>query len=367
MSARRLFYLSTSFSCSSGQPLVAGGIHTTLSNTIQTDSCVERCRDFGDDCRGTLHIPGGDAKAGFGALFFAYVLQQLHFAEINCLSPCIKFLPRQAAKYFDGGNPWEYYFQPVCRSITSKRSCRLSDKSRFEMNRRAMRVHSYQFRIGYIHPMMKRYFKLKPEIEEAAKAEWKGLMGTSTHVLGLHMRGTDRDVGLGFRNHVSRTEAGPALYLPHVETFLKEFPDGLIFVATDDRDFASALKEWPVVAANAVRIRKIKRAGAGQRLFGNSNRRHEGMDALLDIVLLTWCNMFVHSTSEMAWAVRWWVGPRLGSEIAFSAENLREPWSYELAAPSQPPNVSKKCPEFDDTWVWETTWHPVIANFSQKR
>eukprot|EP00747_Dinoflagellata_sp_TGD_P132762 gnl/TRDRNA2_/TRDRNA2_175113_c2_seq6.p1 gnl/TRDRNA2_/TRDRNA2_175113_c2~~gnl/TRDRNA2_/TRDRNA2_175113_c2_seq6.p1 ORF type:complete len:349 (+),score=25.16 gnl/TRDRNA2_/TRDRNA2_175113_c2_seq6:74-1120(+) len=289
-------------------------------------SCVTSCRERGVDCRGILRVRGGDKHGiGFGALFFCYTIQQIEFAETNCFVPHIQYDEELSNTYWtDGTNPWEYYFQPVQSpaKLTGLQRCEMSNSDIFEQNQVELTQQHYQYRAGHWNKVIERYYKLKQPVAQQVEREWQSLFpAQKAPVMGMHMRGTDRKNEAGFRG--PRRDSQPNLYLPLAQEFLERNPDGRLFLATDDAEFARIVKEeWPPDVRAAVRMRNITRGEAGIRIFGGEqwgrgmkDKRQEGLNALIDVYLLSRCDRLLFGTSEFVWASIWLGGEKFKSKI----------------------------------------------------
>eukprot|EP00966_Prymnesium_polylepis_P036076 836751-Prymnesium_polylepis.1 len=60
---------------------------------------------------------------------------------------------------------------------------------------------------------------------DRAFAPWRAVSG---HVLGVHLRGTDK---------VVQKKVPPEAYFPFVDAWIEAHDDALVFVATDDRAY----------------------------------------------------------------------------------------------------------------------------------
>lgn len=180
------------------------------------------------------------------------------------------------------------------------------------------------------------------------------------------LEGTDRN---GAR--LTWEDAGPKLYLPYVTDFLQRNPGKEVYIATDDSEYARIVsEEWPEEVRAQVRMRSIKRAGQNQQLFGSAGacvkncvagkgdeeRLNEGMEVLLDVLILASCSEFVHGISGVSRTVRLLVGEGV------KATNVEEDkvqdypkkyqhytwskldWSTESVFPRPNGPASKQCP-----------------------
>lgn len=123
-------------------------------------------------------------------------------------------------------------------------------------------------------------------------------------VLGVHYRGTDKKVTV--KNHF--LSASLENYLKCVEKCLKEYNPDVILLCTDDKEAISVFSEkYPgrVVFSSAFRAE----AGDTEGIHLNKKVKREhhnyllGKEVIIDVTLLSWCNYFVFSHSNVATAV----------------------------------------------------------------
>jgi len=150
--------------------------------------------------------------------------------------------------------------------------------------------------------LLSRYVHLRPRVVKAANSAWREIMkvksGGCSKVIGLHMRGTDvLNIDSQFADRVMTQ---PDAYLPLVRAYLREEPGALVFLATDDQrmlDYATGY--WPMDIVRVLRWRNISRPTEGFKGQCGDDTYQAGLDALLDVLLLSRCNFLVHSSSNI--------------------------------------------------------------------
>ena len=195
--------------------------------------------------------------------FFAYVLfavNQLLFAERQGMDAFIDFgectvngrdhyASGAANLYYDrarGPNVWEYYFEQVGPPLEGREARALSSKAMWRLHHESrVSVYAYYYgrfankrREGYDEPWFKsmrqraskvlqRHVKLKPHVQEALDDFWHRNLASRQPVLGLHVRGTDKDPAIG------GAIVPPSSYARHIGRYLDAYPNASLFVATD--------------------------------------------------------------------------------------------------------------------------------------
>ena len=208
-------------------------------------------------------------------------------------------------------NAWEYYFvQPsgisVAEALNSGNYI-LSDYSTMRENI------PYKDGKGYFYiewnkaqPILDVIHKyMQPNVDilnEAREFFYTNCQGKK--VLGVHYRGTDKKVIV--KNHF--LSASLQNYLKCVEKCFQEYQPDMILLCTDDKEAVSVFSEkYPgqVIFSNAFRAEVGDTEGI--HLNKNVKREHHnyllGKEVIIDVTLLSWCNYFVFSHSNVATAV----------------------------------------------------------------
>ena len=146
------------------------------------------------------------------------------------------------------------------------------------------------------HGVIARHVRLKPHVRRKVTAAWARIRGNATRVLGVHVRGTDKEVIVG------GGIVPPAVYLPHIRHYLRRHGEGTrVFVATDSPSFLATLRaelggERVVKAYDAVR--------SESNIFldehSASTGYRKGEDVLVDALLLARCDFLLRAQSAVA-------------------------------------------------------------------
>ena len=178
---------------------------------------------------------------------------------------------------------------------------------------------------------------IRPEALRRADDLFVPWRAASRHILGLHVRGTDKVVA---------KKVPPEAYFPFVDAWIAAYPDALVFVATDERpyyerivaryglwggDGSNSASVEEATAAGAVppprrRLDRLKLRGAGRGGGGGQGRivsagrgyrsfnviadtsihaRTKGMDVLTDALLLSKCDYLLKTASAVAEFAMW--------------------------------------------------------------
>ena len=167
-------------------------------------------------------------------------------------------------------------------------------------------------------------------------APWRA---RSRHIIGVHMRGTDK---------VVMPKVPPEAYFPLLDAYLAAHDDALIFLATDDRRYARRLgKRYPfgtrvvsvgqgyddaswgtsadrteLLAAMRLRAKKTTSGGISGASGGNGGNAQraariaaaagyqKGSQVLLDALLLSMCDFILVTVSAVSEFAHW-IAPHL--------------------------------------------------------
>ncbi len=259
-------------------------------------------------------IRGGLPGSGFGSYFFLEVVGLIedclakgdeNFVVIPKTDTASSYFPREGTPRV---NLWSTFFEPINEHLLG-----CLDSSELIHTDYDLTLHVQQGRIkawpfgehvdGELdawfrtnrnrgHAIVSRYFTPRDEITRRVQSLWRENFDSAGPVLGLHMRGTDK-LAAGGRRIVESME-----YLPSVESFMEQHPDGKIFVATDD----SGLLDWlertgvPVVCQEA--FRSSGAAGLFDLPYDEGPEEH-GREVLVDIYALARCDFLVHGLSSV--------------------------------------------------------------------
>lgn len=177
--------------------------------------------------------------------------------------------------YYDpsrGGNMWEYFFEPVAGLGYEQVQQWLEDPEHplqpadvvTLTDRDLWYLHLYEKESLYAYPygryllktrydarwyesqrrrahgVIGRYVQVKDEIGNRVDAFYKEHMQGQV-VLGVHLRGTDKEAARGARN--TRQKVEPEAYFPEVDRYLAVHPEAKLFVATDQAQYLQSMEE----------------------------------------------------------------------------------------------------------------------------
>jgi hypothetical protein len=264
-------------------------------------------------------------SAGFFA-YMLFALNQLNFAVQRGLVPHIDFgectvnghdhyASGGANFYHDpasGPNMWEYYFEPVsgyrpgssnleAHALPSKLLWRLHHKELSSVFAYYYGVHAskrgydeawYRVMRTRASQLLGRFVRPRQHILQAVDEYWSSHFGPGVHVLGVHMRGTDKQEEIGGRI------VPPQLYMHHIDMYLQQHPYARIFLATDSPRFLKRMRErysTKLMARNALRSERnafhdLQPAGANVL---------KGFEVLIDALLLSRCDFLLKSSSAV--------------------------------------------------------------------
>ncbi len=143
--------------------------------------------------------------------------------------------------------------------------------------------------------LLSRYIKEKPHVTaEVDKFAEECFAGRA--VLGLHLRGTDK--GCAGDAHAIMSIVPPRRYYPHVDAFLAENSQGVVFVATDQEQYVEQLRARygsRIVSRPAIRSRSYR--NPFQVEDGENYRK--GLEVFVDCLLLARCDRLIKCTSAV--------------------------------------------------------------------
>lgn len=233
----------------------------------------------------------GARGAGFFSEFFM-VINWLVYAKKYNLTPVVywdnKSLYYQEAGYKGKTNAWEYYFKPI------------SDQQ-YEENDLVRRDYALEWGINsfdqrfvekirdYVKAVIDEYICLQPWIQEKKEAFYnKYMRGKKT--IGMHVRGTDK--------HYETAAVPRAQWLKAAKDIAAQFPGCQFLVATDEIEILKFLKKYlpgPVIYYNALRSEDNQPVH-----YHNSAPARAGEDVLVEVMLLSECDFFIHGQSNVA-------------------------------------------------------------------
>jgi hypothetical protein len=193
---------------------------------------------------------------------------------------------------------WETWFEPV-HPTTSWHSVKEEDVWEFTQHSiqcayyDANGIHAYPYYKGdsgtlqwiethrqRAHAMIQQYIRIRPEIRQEAIELFQRLFGSTTSVLGIHMRGTDKRVN----RKVDLEE-----YEIHADRFLDQHGKGKIFLATDDPLYHEHMHQK--YQDRVVSLPQVTRLSWNVLYSNETDKTLKSKEALIDMLLLS------HTTS----------------------------------------------------------------------
>jgi len=209
-----------------------------------------------------LRVRINHSAAGLFA-YFVFALNQLHVATRLGLTPYVYYGELSSDgrnKYYDanhGDNVWEYFFQPVSAANHSntppEEMVELDVGALWYLHNdapdsirsfpygvdRARRCAYDEAWVGGMRAratqLIEQFVRVKPHVSAKVDAFWQQKLAACEKVIGVHVRGTDKNPVIG------GAIQPPELYFPAIDTLLEASPESCIFAATDQQQFAQSL------------------------------------------------------------------------------------------------------------------------------
>ena len=290
---------------------------------------------------------GGDPGAAFATQIYLYGINFFIYAQLNNMTLWIDYNNDYNSICSDPSmndeNVWNYYLEAV---TPSSQNCNVN-KSNFTVLKKGYifpkihyhepwSIHAWYYNFYFSKSKQKRheieydtyyqdwyfrqrkkgydivskYFHYKSELIKQVNMIWLSLFGTDYKkykILGVHMRGTDKASLTPLRRKVL-----PFEYAEYIIKFIKYYGEKYtkIFIATDDgkylKDIKIHLKNVSIYSQNNI-LRSFNENGVFELNNNNNNynfSKYEiGKQVMIDILLLSKCNWFIHSSSAVAEAV----------------------------------------------------------------
>ena len=281
-----------------------------------------------------VKVHGPDKYAATATLIWLYPINFFLYAERNNMILWIDFNNDYNKNCYDpkmnDENVWNYYLNPIeplsqgCNisisniSILSKKFIfpelhynvnytihawyyhwYHNNKKNIDYNKYYDNFYYKNRIIGY--KIVKKYFKYKKNIINNVNKLWIKYFGNNSlfkyKILGVHMRGTDKG---GHRRKVNANE-----YMDYMNKFMKYYGYNKtrFFIATDDINYLLFIKNnfngiW--YAQN-----NIIRSSTKTAIFNlkNISKYEIGKEVIIDILLLSKCDWFIHSASAVSESV----------------------------------------------------------------
>ena len=261
-------------------------------------------------CKINIGVDGLD-RAGF-CYYIRYTLMGLLGCDKLGARPVVMW--GKHCNYYDSGmepeynNVFEYYFEPItCHEFLdnpdSKAYIELDD--RFGNHILGV-TSSYQCgdsQIEITAQIYKKYIKLNKKTEEYLKESIAPLL-SGKRVLGVHVRGTDYNLGIKNHPHVISVDE----YVAKVRELMSTGKYDAVFIATDDKNaldkFREEFGEKLLYYSDVFRSDSIM----GPHSLEDDRFLHRyklGLEVLRDVYTLAWCDSFVCGMSQVSLAVRY--------------------------------------------------------------
>lgn len=270
--------------------------------------------------------------AGFFSLVFQ-VLGSVYLAQkkgIKCVVYFNKHCPYWSQNgYNDSRNVWEYYFEPLSDiSINDLFSQDSSILEEYSLND-FLNIPSSDVIVSneyppvvewfsplkieaqrpFVHSLFEKYVRPKSHIinkvNDFFDKNFKGKM-----LLGIHYRGKEKINGHGSHPDYVIPDRAHDLsesYLNEISLFKKRYPDSRIFVATDSASFLKSVCELygdDVVYQDAFRLSESEECiGIHHSSHVKTEGAKFGEEVLMDALLLSKSNFFIHGISNVSSAV----------------------------------------------------------------
>jgi len=179
------------------------------------------------------------------------IMCDLIYAKQHGFAPVIRLTSEYA--YYDEEkskeikNPWEYYFLPEEEAYDENRAMHVSyaNYTHRESIRKKYGIGNYRVEEYYDEtirnlcaPVVKKYFRMKPEIIREAEDLLGGVKTSGGKVLGIHFRGTDFKEA--YDGHPVFVDADRMI--EEIGKVLASENYKAVFLATDDASFGEKLK-----------------------------------------------------------------------------------------------------------------------------
>ncbi|WP_192361928.1 hypothetical protein [Mesorhizobium mediterraneum] len=257
----------------------------------------------------------------FGDLFMT--LNGIRFAELCGADASVEW--GNNSLYFDadgGPNAYRYFFEQAefdIRAASSRPFLDLKYRPTADTFRRYNGL-SVRASLGLAFA---KYCVVRKEISDAVEEFVRHKF--KSRMLGVHIRMTDAAAGLENRK-VATLDA----YKYHVDKWTEDYPDGSVFLATDDEriveEFSNRYRERLVV-------RESLRSTDGISLHGHydigvaGSRIRKGKDVLIDALILAHCNYLIRCHSRVT-CYTLCVNPTLAfTDLSLELDGVdRTPW-----------------------------------------
>lgn len=120
---------------------------------------------------------------------------------------------------------------------------------------------------------------VQPAIRDEAASLFRVWRGRSGHVMGVHVRGTDK---------VVQPKVPPEAYFPFIEAYFSAHSDAILFVATDDDKYSARIWQRYQKVLSSGRLVRASNSSAHAAALGSVRAAYDkGRRVLLDALLLS--------------------------------------------------------------------------------
>ncbi|MDR3646568.1 MAG: hypothetical protein P4L22_03430 [Candidatus Babeliales bacterium] len=240
----------------------------------------------------------GSRLDGFFSNFLG-TLTNIIWAERNNKIPVVSWersLYFQPEGYNESNNVWEYYFEPVSKLKKIKDDIVYSNyysPDKFGINAWSDLAYNSTYR-SLFNSIIKKYVKIKPNIQNTINAFYKKNMQGKTNI-GIHIRGTDKFTEISRVNSKKILDYANQL----AQNFGKKCQ---FFIATDEENIiklAQSCLSSKVVFYDAHRSNN---SNPVWKVF-KQNKALLGEEILIESQLLSKCDYFIHTISNVSIAV----------------------------------------------------------------
>lgn len=240
----------------------------------------------------------GCRPAGFFSNFLGTLIN-IRWAQKNNKIPvayCKWHSPYYQAEGYNGAtNVWEYYFEPISKlSFNNDDNVywQYSSIDGFEIP--SLDPISYNKRFRKIfNSIIKKYIRIKPNIKKKIDSFYKKNMQGKKNI-GIHLRGTDK--------YTEVVPVDPTVILDKANKLAKKLDSNCqFFIATDEENLLNLAKKnlkGKVIFCNSHRSQN------GSPVWDVFNERAIlGEEILIESQLLSKCDYFIHTISNVSMAV----------------------------------------------------------------
>lgn len=234
----------------------------------------------------------GSWSAGFFSAFFG-VLNHLYWCEKTGKTPVV-YWGKESFYWQNGGyngsfNAWDYFFEPVSYERASPDESR--DTSYSVGERIFPTVPTSLEKRLLAHRLINSYIKIVPSINHKVESFFTQNMAKK-RTIGIHLRGTDK--------YKEVKVVDPILIFEKANREAILLGDCQFFVATDEYrllELAQKTLNRPVI------YHPCERSKNSQPLWAFEHKAIWGEDILIEALLLSHCDIFLHTISNISVAV----------------------------------------------------------------